>query len=63
MSMSSSNGISIVYFIATTFGLRPFIYTVARPLHCYSLYIIYMLFFLEILTMMFSLYMLAPAAV
>lgn len=63
MSMSSSDGISILYLIATAFGLRLFIYTWVCPLHCYSLYIIDMLFFLAILAVVFSLYTLAPAAV
>lgn len=40
LNVSSSNGIYLLYFTATAFGLRPFIYTVVRPLHCYSLNII-----------------------
>lgn len=38
--VSSSSGINVLYFIATAFGLRPFIYTVVHPLHCNSLNII-----------------------
>lgn len=60
--VSSSNGIYILYFIATAFGLRPFIYTVMCLLHCCSLNIICVTLF-DGSGWMFPLYMVVPVAV